>query len=271
MGITFTLDLEDHRADPGDEPRHVAATHAVLEFLAERQIRGTFFVVGDVAEHEPALVRDVAAEGHEVGVHSFRHRPLTDVAPEEFRAGIRETTARLEDLAQSPVIGFRAPMFSLVASTRWALDTLGELGFTYSSSVLPTHHPLFGDPGCPAVPFRWPNGLLELPCPVARIEGRGLAYLAAVWLRNLPWAITRTALALADEAPLLWSYAHPYDFDPGEAYRKLPEAGAVGSRIIWRGRARMFGRFDRLLAGRGAPPLAERLAALPLATLEGAA
>lgn len=270
MGITFTLDLEDHRAHPGEDARHVTATYSVLEFLAERQIRGTFFVVGDVAANEPALVRAVAAAGHEIGVHSFEHRPLTEVAPAEFTTRVRETADRLQDLAQSPVIGFRAPMFSLVPSTHWALDALRELGFAYSSSVLPTRHPLFGDPGCPSSPFRWPNGLLEMPCPVSRFEGRGIAFLAAVWLRNLPWSVSRAALALAGDAPLLWSYAHPYDFDPGEPYRQLPEAGAIGSRLIWRRRDRMFERFDRLLGGRIAPPLAERIADLPLETLDAA-
>ena len=268
MGVTFTFDLEDHRERPGDEARHVRATRDVLEFLAERQVRGSFFVVGEIAELEPTLVREVAAGGHEIGLHSFAHEPLTAVTPEQFRAGVRDATARLEDLTQTPITGFRAPMFSLVGSTRWTLDTLRDLGFTYSSSVLPTHHPLFGDPSCPAVPFRWPNGLLELPCPVVRVDGRGLAYLAAVWLRNLPWAVARTGLALAGDASLLWSYAHPYDFDPGEPYRQLPEAGPLGSRIIWRQRERMFSRFDRLLRGRVAPPLGERIATLSPTSLE---
>jgi len=264
MGITFTLDVEDHRSDPADEPRHIEATRTVLEFLAERQIRGTFFVVGDVAAEQPALVRAIAADGHELAVHSFVHRPLTEVAPDEFRAGVGDTRQRLEDTAQAPVLGFRAPMFSLVPATRWALDILVDLGFTYSSSVLPTRHPLFGDPSCPAVPFRWPNGLVELPCPVVRLAGRGFAPFAAVWLRNLPWAVTQFGLAMAADTPLAWSYAHPYDFDPGEPFRALPEAGALGSRLIWRERRRSFARFDRLHAGRVAPPLAERLASLPL-------
>jgi hypothetical protein len=234
-------------------------------------VRGTFFVVGDIAEQEPDLVRAVAADGHEIAVHSFRHHPLTDVSPDELRIGVGDTKARLEDLAQAPVIGFRAPMFSLVGASRGAVDVLGELGFSYSSSVLPIRHPLFGDPTCPTTPFRWPNGLLELPCPVVRMHGRGIAYLAAVWLRNLPWAVARAGLALAGDASLLWSYAHPYDFDPDEPYRQLPEAGALGSRIIWRGRAKTFARFDTLLRGRVAPPLVERIADLALPDFETSA
>ncbi|HZJ27474.1 MAG TPA: DUF3473 domain-containing protein [Acidimicrobiia bacterium] len=260
--ITFTLDVEDHREHRHEEPRHVAATYAVLEFLAERGICGTFFVVGDVIEHEPTLVRAIAEGGHEVGVHAPRHRPLTLEARASFTDAMRATTARAQDLAQQPISGFRAPQFSLVSSTRWVTDVLADLGYRYSSSVLPIRHPLFGDPSAPRVPFRWPSGLVELPCPVAGVASRGLPFLAAVWLRNLPWIATRTLLAAHGKAPMLWSYGHPYDFDPDEPFRVLPEAGGLGSSIIWRGRDRMFDRFDRLFAGRVAPPLGERLSSL---------
>lgn len=260
--ITFTLDVEDHRGHRGDDPRHVGATYAVLEFLAERGIRGTFFIVGDVIEAEPTLVRAIAEAGHEVGVHAPRHRPLTLESRGSFTEDLRATTERARELTRGSIDGFRAPQFSLVSSTRWVTDVLAELGYRYSSSVLPIRHPLFGDPSKPRIPFRWPSGVVELPCPVARVGSRGLPFLAAVWLRNLPWPATRALLATQEQAPMLWSYGHPYDFDVDEPFRVLTEAGPLGSRIIWRRRDRMFHRFDRLLAGRVAPPLRERLSSV---------
>lgn len=260
--ITFTLDVEDHREHRGDDPRHVAATHAVLEFLAERGIRATFFIVGDVIEDEPMLVRAIGEAGHEVAIHAPRHRPLTLEAQSDFTEALRATTERARELTGQPIPGFRAPQFSLVSSTRWVTDVLAELGYRYSSSVLPVRHPLFGDPSKPRAPFRWPSGVIELPCPVVGVGSRGLPFLAAVWLRNLPWSTTRALLAVQEQAPMLWSYGHPYDFDADEPFRVLPEAGSLGSRIIWRRRDRMFDRFDRLLAGRVAPPLQERLTSL---------
>jgi hypothetical protein len=200
-------------------------------------------------------------------VHSFTHDPLPALTREAFTAGVRDATKRAEDVAQAPVSGFRAPMFSLVPSSRWVVDVLAELGYAYSSSVLPIRHPLFGDPTCPPVPFRWSNGLLELPCPVARTGPVGLPFLAAVWLRNLPGPVAPAVLAPLRGTPLLWTYAHPYDFDPAEPFRVLPEAGPVGSRIIWRNRHRMFARYDRLLAGRVAPPLVERIGSITPVTL----
>lgn len=260
--ITFTLDVEDHRDDLRDAPSHVAITRDIIEFLGERGIRGTFFVVGDVADEHPELTRAIVAEGHEIALHSFRHIPLPDVAIDEFTTRVRKAKEQLEDVAQQPVVGFRAPMFSLVEASYGAIDVLAELGFRYSSSAMPIRHPLYGNPAYPTTPFRWPNGLVELPCPVLRVRDVGLPFLGAVWLRNLPSTVARVGLARSHPDSLLWTYSHPYDFDPDEPFRRLPEAGRVGSYLLWRDREKMFGRFDRLLHHRSAAPLAERLDAL---------
>ena len=150
--ITFTLDLEDHRPDEQAELRYPSVTRSILEHLAARDITGTFFVVGVVAEAEPDLVRDIAAAGHEVALHGWRHIPLVDHTPDSMRDDITRGKAFLEDLTGGPVVGYRAPTFSLVESTTWATDVLHDAGFTYSSSVLPTHNPLYGFPGAPGKP-----------------------------------------------------------------------------------------------------------------------
>src|SRR5207247_1056887 len=118
--ITFTFDIEDHRPDPSAELRYPAATRRLLDFLAARSITATFFVVGIVAEAQPDLVRDIAGAGHEVALHSWQHTPLVDQDAASFRAETARGKALLEDLTGAPVAGYRAPTFSLVASTTWA-------------------------------------------------------------------------------------------------------------------------------------------------------
>lgn len=256
--VTFTLDLEDQRA-PGDPvARYVDATSRLLEFLAERDVRGTVFVEGELAERSPELVKEVAAAGHEIGLHGWRHVSLTTLTPDQFRRDAARGRALLEDITGTSVTGFRAPMFSLVPESRWATDVLAELGFGYSSSVLPARNPLFGDPTCPARPFRWPSGLLELPCPVMRVGAVGLPFLGGVYLRTLPTPVVQSAGAVAGRDQLLWVYCHPYDLDPDEPFWVVPEVGPWGSRLLWYNRRHMLAKLARVLAGRAAPPLGER-------------
>jgi polysaccharide deacetylase family protein (PEP-CTERM system associated) len=261
--VTFTLDLEDHRPSSDAEERYPTITRGVLEFLDARDARGTFFVVGEMAEAHPELVEEIASRGHEIGLHGWRHQPLTELSPDELRTDVARGKALLEDLAGRPVLGFRAPTFSLVPDSRWAVDVLHDAGFTYSSSVLPARSPLFGDPGLPAAPFRWPNGLVELPCPVVRTRGLGLPYLGGVYLRAIPGPASAVARRGVGRDQLLWIYCHPYDFDPDEEFWVVPEAGRLGSRLLWYNRRRTFAKIEAMLRGRTGPPLAERLHEVP--------
>jgi peptidoglycan-N-acetylglucosamine deacetylase len=259
--ITFTLDVEDYTA-PGNEPRAVATTREIVAFLAERNVRGTFFVVGDFAEEQPGLVKEIAAAGHEVALHGYHHAPLTETDPATFRREVGAARAFVEQLAGQAVVGYRAPTFSLVESTAWATDVLPELGFRYSSSVLPARSSLYGYPGRPRTPSRWPSGLVELPCPIISVGPIANPYLGGVFLRLLPPAASRYGLARAHPDEMLWAYCHPYDFDPGEPFQKRPDLGPWVSRLQWINRRRMFDRVDRLLARGAAPPLCERIDSL---------
>lgn len=259
--ITFTLDVEDY-APAGTPARALTIVPRVLELLAEQGALGTFFIVGELAEQEPGLVRAIAAPGHEIALHGYRHVPLPELDPATFRTETARGKALLEDLAGAPVAGYRAPTFSLVPQSRWAVDELFDLGFAYSSSVLPARSPLWGWPGQPRHPYRWPNGLVELPCPVAAF-GAHVAnpYLGGVYFRVLPWTAVRVGLARSRADEVLWLYCHPYDFDPDEPFNPRGDVGRLGNRLLWLNRSRMAGRVARVLAGRAGAPLRERAAA----------
>jgi polysaccharide deacetylase family protein (PEP-CTERM system associated) len=256
--VTFTLDLEDHRpAGATRPPRYAAATRQILSRLADRSVTGTVFVVGDVAEADPGLVREVAAAGHEIALHGWRHVPLTELGPEALRADLRKGRALLEDLTGEAVTGFRAPTFSLTAATVWATDVLAEEGFTYSSSVLPSANPLHGFPGAPADPFLWPSGLAELPVPVAGAGRFAVPYLGGTYLRLLPRVATSLAHARSGRR-VPWTYVHPYDADTGEPFWIVPEAGWL-SPLLWVGRRGVLAKLDMLLTDGAGPPLRDRL------------
>ncbi|MCC5951835.1 MAG: polysaccharide deacetylase family protein [Acidimicrobiia bacterium] len=257
--LTFTFDLEDHR--PAGEPwpeRFTEPTLRILEWLEERSIRGTFFVVGTLAQDHPQLVRRIAGHGHEVGLHHWTHTQLTEMTPAQFRVDVDRGKRVLEDILGEEVAGYRAPTASLVPRTAAAADLLAEAGYQYSSSVLPAHNPLFGFPGAPNEPFRWPCGLAEFPLAVAGFGPAKVPVTGGTYLRALPWPVVAAFRRFQPWAPGNSVYFHPYDIDPDEPFWWVDDAGRLAP-ILWIGRRGMLGRLDRLFADGGAPPLRERM------------
>lgn len=247
--VLFTLDVEDHTKKYDRAGRYVVNTLQLFENLAAAGIRGTCFFVGRVAEAAPGLVRTAVANGHEIACHSWSHQPLDHEEPNRFREQSRRAKLLLEDLAGTAVMGFRAPGFSLTPTTLWALDILLNLGFTYSSSVLPARNPLYGFPAAPCEPFRWPCGLAELACPVACSGPFRFPYLGGVYLRYLPLSLIRRLLA-ADGRACRWIYCHPYDFDYAEPYVHMPGTGIATSLLLWFQRENTLTKVLALAQGR---------------------
>lgn len=264
MPVTLTFDLEDTRSSPAQEERFAAMSHRFLEFIEERGITATVFIVGEIARSHASLVRRVAEGGHEIGLHGLRHVTLGDVGPAHLQAELHEGRALLQDAAQAPVAGFRAPIFSLTPATEWAVEQIASAGFAYSSSVLPATNPLHGWPGAPREPCRWSNGLIELPCPVGGVGRLSIPFLGGIYLRYVPRLMTRRMLANLGEHSAPWSYCHPYDIDPDEPFFVMPHAGWLTSRIVHTRRGATLGRLDALiaLAGGSARTLGEIAAEL---------
>jgi polysaccharide deacetylase family protein (PEP-CTERM system associated) len=259
MPVTVTFDLEDSRSSTAQEERFVAMSHRFLDFVEARGITTTVFIVGEIARSHPGLVRRVAEGGHEIGLHGLRHVVLDGVGPTHLQAELQEGRALLQDAAQVPVCGFRAPIFSLTPATEWAVEQIAGAGFTYSSSVLPAANPLHGWPGAPDRPCRWANGLIELPCPVVGAGRLSIPFMGGIYLRYVPLALLRRLLARLDEQAAPWSYCHPYDVDPDEPFFVMPHAGWLTSRILHTRRGATLTCLADLIAAAGgaARPLAE--------------
>ena len=260
--VTFTLDLEDHRPGPTTAVRYPDLTRRYLDWLDERDIRGTFFVVGDVARWTPDLVSEVADRGHEIGLHNWKHVQIFRLEPDRFRRWARDGKDLLEQLTGREVRGFRCPTGSLLPGTQWCTEILAEVGFTYSASVLPAQSYRVGFPGCPRVPFRWPSGLIELPCPTAGVAGIGTPFIGGVFLRVLPAAVLRHYHRRLHPDEMPWVYIHPYDIDTDEPFYFVPDTPKWGPLFLWANRSKTLDRLDQLFADGAGPPLAERVDAL---------
>ena len=197
-----------------------ANTRRLLDLFDEARATATFFTLGWVARRHPALVREIAARGHEVASHGMEHRMLTEQSPETFRTDARDSKALLEDLSGGPVLGFRAPSYSVGRTTLWAVDVLAEAGYAYDSSVYPIRRRRYGyaeGPVRPAV-LRGPRRELpEFPLPTLAVGPVRVPVLAGAYLRLWPSWITRFAAGehRRRRHPLVVNI-HPWELDPDQ-------------------------------------------------------
>ena len=200
-------------------PRVVESTGRILDLLDERGAKGTFFVLGWVAERHPALIERIAGAGHEVASHGYCHVRATQQTPRELAADVSRTKALLEDTSGTAVRGYRAASFSIGRDNLWALDVLREAGYEYSSSIYPVRHDLYGMPEAPRFAFRCPrSGLLEIPVTTVKLMGRNLPCGGGGYFRLLPYAYFRWALGRVNgqEGRAAGFYTHPWETDPGQ-------------------------------------------------------
>ncbi len=204
------------------ESRVERNTDVILGLLAERGIHGTFFVLGWIAERHPALVKRIAAAGHEIASHGYSHQLIYTQSREEFHEETVRSKRLLEDLGGAEVIGYRAASFSITQRSLWALDVLAELGFRYDSSIFPIRHDRYGIPGAAAEPGKvtTPSGatLVEFPMSAATFFGVKVPVSGGGYFRLLPYAVTRRGLRQINETygrPFTF-YLHPWEIDPGQ-------------------------------------------------------
>ena len=266
----FTVDVEDYyhvsafetqveRSQWSHyESRVARSTQRILDLLDEHQTRATFFVLGWVAKHEPQLVKEIASRGHEIGSHSYWHRLIYRLTPEQFRADVCRSRDVLEDLIGKPVVMYRAPSFSITKESLWALEILVEEGFSADSSIFPTHHDRYGIPDAkrhihtidtPAGP------LLEFPPSVFRVGRVNIPISGGGYFRAEPWPIYKRLARRCvkrTEHPLMF-YIHPWEVDPEQ-----PDIRA-GSKLS---RLRHYLNLDKTL-----DKLAQLLAEWPFGTM----
>jgi polysaccharide deacetylase family protein (PEP-CTERM system associated) len=220
----FQVNAFEHLVTRADwsrlESRVVRFTELLLEVLEEHGASGTFFVLGSVAERYPDLVRSIAAAGHEVASHGFGHQRLPALGAAAFREDVRRAKSVIEQALGEPIVGFRAPSFSLLDSVPWAAAILVEEGHLYDSSRFPIRRKGYGVPTAPVVPH-WldtPSGpLLEIPPAVWERGGIRFPIAGGGWFRQLPSFVTRAGFrALGREGRSGVFYLHPWELDPGQ-------------------------------------------------------
>ena len=238
----------------------------ILELLSERDIKATFFTLGWVAERYPQLVRAIVAGGHELASHGYGHERASDLSPEAFSQDVQRAKGLLEDLSGVPVLGYRAPSFSIGVGNLWAFDKLARAGHLYSSSIYPIKHDHYGMPDSPRFAYRLANGLLEVPVTTLRMMNRNLPSSGGGYFRLLPYALSRWMLRQVnqrDGEPAIF-YFHPWEIDADQPrvagidaktrFRHYVNIGRNESRLKQLLQDFRWGRMDQIFLPRATAP-----------------
>lgn len=258
----FTVDVEDYfqvqsfagHIDPAawdSFPSRVQAnTRRVLDLLDEKGAKGTFFILGWIANRHPDLVREICARGHEIGSHGMNHQLVYNQRPDDFRRETADSKKILEDLAQREIRGYRAATYSITRESLWALDIISEAGFVYDSSIFPIRHDRYGIPDAQRQPFELVtqagNRIAEFPISVVKTPFGNLPVSGGGYLRILPMVLTMAGLRhLARARQSFVIYIHPWEIDPDQPriaginpstrfrhYRNLARTEARLSRLL---------------------------------------
>lgn len=225
-----------------------ANVERILAMLERQGVKATFFTLGWVAQRYPQVVRRIVSGGHELASHGFGHLRASDQSPAEFLDDVTRAKGLLEDLGGVAVKGYRAPSFSIGAGNLWALDTLAQAGYLYSSSIYPVAHDHYGMPEAPRFAYRTASGILEVPPTTVQVAGRNLPASGGGYFRLLPYGISRWAIRKVNqgERQSAMFYFHPWEIDPGQ-----PRVPGVSAKTRFRHYVnldRMQSKLERLLA-----------------------
>jgi polysaccharide deacetylase family protein (PEP-CTERM system associated) len=222
----------------------------ILDLFAQHRVSATFFILGWVAEHRPAVVRKIAAHGHEIACHSYGHQLVYSMTPAQFREDTRRAVKAIESACGITPRAYRAPSYSITNASLWALEILVECGFTCDSSIYPIHHDRYGIPGFSrhATVYYTPSGpIQEIPIATVKLARNAVAPIGGGgYLRLLPYRYTAAGIRRVNrqEAKPVCIYFHPWEIDPLQP--KLA-CGLVSRLRTYAGVKGMYGKINRLL------------------------
>jgi polysaccharide deacetylase family protein (PEP-CTERM system associated) len=193
-------------------------TDLILSLLDETGKKATFFILGMLAQYRPDLVKKIAAEGHEIGLHGQHHIRMNTLDRTQAYEDLRDSQKLVTDIIGGPVYGYRAPYFSVNETNLYVLEILSELGLIYDSSIFPVKLKSYGIANFPTTDtlYRLPNGreIVELPLTILDWRNKKLPVAGGGYMRAFPaFMLKKFFRQLNEEKKDVMLYMHPYEFD----------------------------------------------------------
>ena len=258
--IIISIDVEDWQQSTWDRSLPISKialdnTSRLLDILSEHNIQSTMFILGKFAEKYPEMIKKIDANNHEIACHGHSHIEIFKQTKKQFKDDVYRSKSNLENIIGKSVIGYRAPDFSIIHDSLWALDILSELGFKYDSSIFPIKHKRYGISNWPTdiknILLNNNNSILEFPLSTINVKSINLPISGGGYFRLLPkYIFSLAAKKVLKKGPLIF-YCHPYEINPDELkysdldipfYYKLHQT--MGRRFVKKRLINMFDKFS---------------------------
>ena len=188
----------------------------IFNIIDKHNVRGTFFVVGWIAEKYPEIVKQISDRGFQIGSHTHMHQLVYEQNPKSFLRDVEKSIKTLEDISSQKVELFRAPGFSITEKNIWAFEVLVKLGIKIDCSVFPAGRAHGGfksySHATPSI-IRY-NGvsLKEFPINTHNFF-YDMIFSGGGYFRLLPYFLIKKFTKKSD---YVMTYFHPRDFDSGQ-------------------------------------------------------
>jgi polysaccharide deacetylase family protein (PEP-CTERM system associated) len=222
----------------------------ILRLLKESDNKATFFAVALLAEKHPELIIQIAAEGHELALHGYAHKMLTEQSRGEFERDIKNSLDLLSSVSDQKILGFRAPAWSVNDDNKtFVATTLRKNGFLYDSSIFPFKTYQYGSSKAPRHPYllhtNTGSSIYEIPPSVLEFSHLRIPFSGGFYFRMLPYALIKMGIRrMNNEGYPAVTYLHHHDIDE-EQPRMIK--GFKERFIVYANSKRCKKKFEKLL------------------------
>lgn len=261
MKNIFTVDLEEYYScnlgensvNHNDYPISTIEknTNKLLELFDKFDVKATFFVLATIGETHPELIKKIADKGHEIASHGYGHELIYEIGPDAFINDIKKAKEIIEHIIEKPIIGYRAPSWSITKKSLWALNILEKNNFKYSSSIFPIKTFLYGipeaskEPNYPIINNSKLN-ILEIPPSTNNFYIKNLGFSGGFYFRFFPFFIIKNIIKKMNKKKIpVVCYIHPWEIDTDSPKLNLK---GIDKFIHYYGIKKCYKKLEKLLS-----------------------